>query len=105
MNGLQKKDLLIRLTTEFGYPMQGAEIIIPDILALQPSLKTLFEQWWQTGIVPNIEIEGYTIERLKAEQGMNVIAAFLTLDWLIQEPADAMVSLRSGHDKIILGEP
>ncbi len=101
MSIVKKEELLIRLTEEFKYPKPSVELVADKILNLQPSLQTEFQQWWRTGDVPTIEIEGYTTAELMSKHGMNPIAALLTLDWLIREPEKAKASLKRGHDQII----
>jgi hypothetical protein len=89
-----------RLTKEFGYPPKGAELVAHQLLQLNPRLYDEFTIWWQNGIVPEIEIEGYTLKRLMNEHSMNPIASFLTLDWLLRDPEKAKASLEKGHDHV-----
>lgn len=93
----QVKDRLVR---EYGYSSSGVEIIAAQLLRLEPQLSAAFEEWWNSGNVPKAEIEGYSFERLQNEHGMNPIAAFLTLDWLLREPEKAKVALSKGHDRL-----
>ena len=92
--------LVPRLIAEFGYPAEGARIVAEKIAACGPQVRAAFAMWWQTGELTDLEIEGYTVERLMAEHNMKPIAAFLTLDWLGREPEKARASLRRGHDRI-----
>ena len=94
------ESIMDRLTTEFDYPEQGSELVAQKILEMQPSLRSEFDQWWNTGIVPTLEIEGYSVAMLMSEHNMNPIAAFLTMDWLLREPEKAITSLERGHDQI-----
>jgi hypothetical protein len=48
-------------------------------------------------------VEGYSIERLMKEFGMNPIAAFLALDWLIRDPDTARALIKRGFDRIVTG--
>ena len=48
----------------------------------------------------NIEVEGFTVERLQNEHGMNLVASVLTLDYLERDPENALKSLSKGHDEI-----
>ena len=43
--------------------------------------------------MPKLSIAGYTLQRLIDEHGMLPVAAFLTLDWLLRDPARATASL------------
>ena len=94
-------ELLKRLVDEFEYPAPRAESARKKLLELQPELRPAFERWWQTGEVPEVEIEEYTLDRLMIEFGMNPIAAFLSLDWLIRQPQQARQTLDRGFDRII----
>jgi hypothetical protein len=98
MDTIAKDNFIERLEKEFGYPKRGAEFVADKILALNPSLKSAFEDWWYTGELPDDEIEGYTVDKLMKEHSMNPVAAILTLDWLLREPERAKASLDRGHD-------
>ena len=98
-----KKELVDGLITRFGYPKSGANLISSKLVHLQQPIKSAFKDWWLLGEKPNAEIEGYTFESLMESHGMNPIAAFLTLDWLIREPQRAKESLNRGHDFIKTG--
>jgi len=37
-------------------------------------------EWLEEGTQPNLATEGWSVERLEAEFGMNVIAALLTIE-------------------------
>jgi len=89
-----------RLIQEFGYSEKGAELVTRQLLQLDPKLADAFARWWQDGNTTDIEIEGFTMQRLINEHDMNPIAAFLTLDWLIREPNKALISLAKGHDSV-----
>ena len=44
------------------------------------------------------EISTPNMQRLADEHGMNPIAAYLTIDWLIKDPEAALMPLTKGHD-------
>lgn len=100
---MDKDNLITRLIVEFGYPPKGAALLAEKIFALSADMFEIFSIWWENGIVPNVEVEGYTVERLAHEHGMNTIAALLTLDFLRCEPNRALESLRKGHDRVDFG--
>jgi hypothetical protein len=93
-------ELVTRLVSEFGYPLQGAQMVAEKLLACGPEIKAAFLYWWNEGSLDDLVVEGYTVQRLMEEHGMNPIAAFLTLDWLMREPEKAKVSLARGHDRV-----
>lgn len=92
--------LLTRLTKEFSYPESGARIVAERLVACAPQVKNAFGIWWQTGELMDLQVEGFTAQRLVEEHGMKPIAAFLTLDWLVREPEKARASLSRGHDQV-----
>jgi len=83
------------------YDEKNIEGVSCDIEEMDKDLRMELENFLETGIAPSIELEGYSIERLKKEFGMNPIGAFLTLDWLKKEPEEAKKSLERGYDEII----
>jgi hypothetical protein len=93
-------DLLPRLMAEFGYPRPGAELLAQKLVGMSDTVWRAFWAWWETGVLPDLAIEGYTVQRLLAEHNMKLIAAFLTLDYLCREPEKARASLRKGHDRV-----
>jgi hypothetical protein len=95
---MKKDELIPRLISEFNYPQSGAEIVAEKIIKSSPIVQKAFNEFWESGTIPEIEIEGYTIASLSNAHGMKPIAALLTLDWLIRDPASAKKSLEKGHD-------
>lgn len=89
-----------RLVQEFGYSEKGAELVARQLAQLDPKLADAFSRWWRDGSTTDIEIEGFTVQRLMNEHRMNPIAAFLTLNWLLREPNKALISLAKGHDSV-----
>ena len=99
---MDAKTLIPRLTSEFGYPPQGAQLVATKIAAFTPDIRESFATWWTTGNLPETEVAGYTLTKLMNEHSMKPIAAFLTLDWLAREPDKALSSLKKGHDLLSL---
>jgi hypothetical protein len=95
---MNENELIPRLITEFHYPPQGAKIIAEKLVNSMPEIQKAFLNFWEKGEVPLLEVDGYTISNLETEHGMKLLAALLTLDWLIREPDKAKASLRKGHD-------
>lgn len=95
-----RQELTGRLTSELSYTPAGAELIADKIESLQPRLREAFESWWETGELPAVEVEGYTVERLVREHSLKPLAALLTLDWLLREPRVAKATIERGHDRI-----
>ncbi len=71
------------------------------LVDLQSELMPAFESWWSTGELPDVEVGEYSVSRLMKELAMNPMAAFLALDWLVQEPDEAKQTLAKGYDRIV----
>lgn len=97
---MNTNELVPRLMSEFGYPPAGAELVASKLINLTSPLDEAFLTWWTSGSMPELEIEGYSVQRLSDEHHMKPIAAFLTLDWLNREPRKAHASLKRGHDHV-----
>jgi hypothetical protein len=95
---MNETEIRNRLVNEFGYPPKGAEIILDKISKSAPEVQKAILDFIETGGVTAMEVEGYSLTQLRDEHGMKVIAAYLTLDWLIREPEKAKASLKKGHD-------
>lgn len=76
--------------------------ILEKIEGMDPEVRNVLERILNNEEYEGIEIEGYTIEKLSDEYGMNEIAALLTLDWLKKEPENAKASLERGYDEVRL---
>lgn len=82
---MEERELIQRLTHEFGYAEPGAQQVAEKLLRLTPDIYVAFEHWWRTGELPAASVEEYTLEKLIRQHGMNPVTAFLTLDWLAAE--------------------
>jgi hypothetical protein len=98
MSSFTTADLVSRLIGEFGYSSHAADITARELMAADPRIQEAFSHWWKTGEIVEFETEGYNVQRLADEHGMNPVAAYLTLDWLVKEPEAALASLKRGHD-------
>lgn len=96
-----RSELTTRLTNELGYPQSGAQLIADKIERLRPELHEAFGLWWNTGEMPVVEVEGYTVARLVKDYSLNPLAALLTLDWLLREPEAAKATIGRGHDRVV----
>ncbi len=97
---MDAQSFIPRLISEFGYPEAGAQLVADRLAGCSPQIQTAFLEWWKTGRLLELEIEGYTVQRLTTQHHMKPIAAFLTLDWLGREPQKALASLAKGHDEV-----
>ena len=97
---LNTEETVRKLVSQWGYPESGARKVAIMLSQLRPALAMQVAQWWESGKPVQFEVEGCDVESLKAEHGMNEIAAILTLDWLLRDPAPALAQLGRGHDQV-----
>ncbi len=97
---MTRESLTTYLMREWSYSPAGANSAADKLLHLEPELKQAFERWLQSGELPQIQIETYTVTRLMTEFGYNPVAAILALDWLSREPEIAKASLARGFDRV-----
>jgi hypothetical protein len=97
---MNKQNIIEYLLNDLQYPQKAAEVVAEKLCAASPTIQNAFTEYRDTGNIPEICIENYSVEKLQREHGMNEIAALLTLDWLMREPEKAKASLRKGHDTI-----
>lgn len=90
------KETLIKLLKEEDYSDHMIDATIVKLCNLQSVVADNFESWLNKGILPNLEIEGYSYQILVNDYGMKPIGAFLTLDWLCRDPQKASLSLKKG---------
>lgn len=76
-----------------GYPSYMIDNTINKLNNLQPIVAKQFDSWVDSGIFPDLSIEGISFVKLVQERGMNPVGAFLALDWLVREPETAKTSL------------
>ena len=98
---MDKSLLIAELKTKYGYNPRGAQLVADKLEKMNPLLADLFVQWQKDGVIPQFEIEGYSIQRLLKKHKMTPIAAFLTLDWLMREPNIALASLKKGKERLV----
>jgi hypothetical protein len=95
---LDKQAVLKRMLGEMDYPEAAARVVADHLDKFAPDLLEAFESWWNTGAVPALEVEGYTVASLRAKNpALSVPAALMSLDWLKREPAKAKTAIERLH--------
>jgi hypothetical protein len=97
---IPSEDIERALIAEFGYPEHGAKLVVSKLQSACSEVRDAFDLWWRERIVPDIAFRGYTLRDLIEQHEMNVIAGFLTLDWLARDPKAAMDALSQPSDDI-----
>ena len=99
-----KDDTIIAmLVAEFGYTEKRAEEVVQKLQKSDFAIQEAFEKWWLgKGLDEQLVVQGYTLQILVEKKGFNPMNAFLTMDWLIREPARAKRALSRGRDHFLL---
>ena len=91
---LESKIIKDSLINDLDCKESQAAGVVEKITKLSPEIYQAFEEWFNTGKISEIEVEGYTVASLRAKKKqLNVVGAFLTLDWLKREPTKAKFAL------------
>lgn len=93
---LDIENLKTSLKAEFGYPDFLIQPTAEKLMNMSEFIKTAFENWYINRIVPDLTVEGYSMSILLKDYNMQVVGAFLTLDWLLKEPLAAKHALKMG---------
>lgn len=97
MKTLSKKQFVEQLhSVHPEYDEQGAGLVFDHLETTSAEIREAAFLWVENGTVSDISAEGYDVERLQKEFGMNPLAAILTLDWLQKDPASARQALKAG---------
>jgi len=64
-----------------------------------PAILAAMKSYFETGITPDISINGVTFQQLVNNEDMKPVRAFLMLDWLDSEPMEALNYLMSDRLK------
>lgn len=78
------------------YPDYMLEQTADKIERMDERIKAAFEEWVDNDVIPTIEIEGWSYNKLVEKFKMRPVAAFLALDWLTREPEKAAKALKRG---------
>lgn len=82
--------------TNLGYTQLQAQYVSDRLAQVDTDIKNAAMEWLEDGTQPDLAAEGWSVERLEAEFGMNVIAALLTIDWLRKDAAAALAAIKDG---------
>lgn len=78
------------------YPDYMLEQTADKVERMDERIKAAFEEWVDNDVIPTIEIEGWSYNKLVEKFKMRPVAAFLALDWLTREPEKAAKALKRG---------
>lgn len=97
MKTLSKKHFVEQLHSAHPeYDEQGAELVFDHLGTASAEIRDAAFLWVENGTIPDISAEGYDMEKLQKEFGMNPLASILTIDWLQKDPKSARQALKEG---------
>lgn len=90
-------DIKFILIDYYGYSEEEAEAVEKDLSALDERVAEVFEMWKTRGQeYSDVEFNGYSVDRLRADYSLNFFAALLTLDWIVKDTENALFALSQG---------
>lgn len=91
------KEQLVDILRRYEYPDFLMDKTVERLNNMQPEVKVLFDKWLTNEDIPEDEINGYTFEELTGTKfNFTPINAFLTLNWLLTDSANAITALKGG---------
>lgn len=92
-----KEKVINALVTRLNYSLQKAGLLWNELAQMDEALFSVLLRWLDSGDGSDqVQYEGYCVDSLCEDYGMNIISALLTLDWVIKEPEQAVSALREG---------
>lgn len=89
-----------KLKDSYGYGEDSAVRVATQILTAQPEIQAQIQRFFNgQKITLDKKVEEFDLNRLM-DQGLNEIAALLTMNWLIVDPQKALPIVRKGYDRI-----
>jgi hypothetical protein len=84
-----------------GYSDRKADDVAARLASIDPSLHAGVTEWVMNDRIVDMSVADYSLRSLIQTQNMKPPAAFLTLDWLVRDPATASAAIRAGHDRVL----
>lgn len=74
----------------------GNDVLEKGLKQMTPAIKEALVQFLQNNSHPEMNLLGFTVDKLKNEYNQNDVAAYLTLDFISRSPKEAIESLEKG---------
>jgi len=84
------------LVEQYDYKHSQVDGVIDRIESFSAPVAEAFAHWLATGELTSPAIAGYTVKKILETQNMKPVAAYIQLQWLVDEPERALRSLRRG---------
>ena len=98
---VNQEELKRILVSELNYTKAETKAVISEVAELEPQIQGALVQWMETRKLPDLEIQGFTVDFLMQISDCTPISALLTLDWLLKEPKVALAAIKEGCDRIL----
>lgn len=82
-----------RFLREEGYTPAEAMHLYREMKKLSPKVRSWVIDWFNEGVYPADVVEGITVQMMVESGNLKPINAFICMDWLIKDPADAKYAL------------
>lgn len=79
-----------------GYPENAAYILAEDLSRVSAKLEPCLNVWLESGKELDFSAGGFSIRGLMQKFQMQYLAALLSIDWVIKDPANATVAINKG---------
>ena len=99
-----REEILQRLRGDFNYTEMEAEALVGALNRSRDEVKRAFAEWWTTGRLDTVEVEGWTASRIADHLGCAAPAAIVNLDWLLTDPIAAKAAFQRGFDRVVSRE-
>ena len=85
---------IINILEQRGYDSHSAKLVVGELLQLSNPLNSMFGDWMSDeSNMKDYSTNGFSIYQLMKERNMTYPAALLTIDWLLKDPKNALISL------------
>ncbi len=64
---MNQEKIKSRLVIEFGYAESGATLVSTQLMNLTTDIRKAFESYWSSNVIPDLELEGYSLKGLMKE--------------------------------------
>lgn len=92
---MKVENIIKTLIEKKNYDKVQTERLAPKIEALPNDIKAALDNWIENDKLSELEYNGYTVEKiLKEKPNMTTLAAFLMLDWIRKDPANALKAMK-----------
>jgi len=90
---MDKEQLRELLVEKYDYKNSQVDSVVEQIIEFSPKVTASFEKWVETGMIDDTEVEGFTVKSIIEKKTMKIVAAYLTMGWLEDDPSEAKAFL------------